>query len=214
MRFRVEGYGSMISAIAFSLALVQGAGSAPGQQGLPIVVGWNDELDSRAHWSPLNVENKARVSGPPGVLLLSLGQVPTGWPYEYQWSGVSQDLRVDLARFPVLMAKVNWVQGYAHLDIDVVDAAGVAVKTFRSSTLTAAGLSTVDLGKELDPAYYSLRIRLIVGGPNSGCEATYDWVRFVSRRDSEFLTAHPEWDLVRPVWRVSRRPVVPPTDRT
>jgi hypothetical protein len=79
------------------------------------------------------------------------------------------------------------------MDIDVLDASGSAVKTLRTSTLNDPGVSTLDLGTVLDPAIYSLRLRLIVGGPNSGCCATYKWVRFVSRTDAEFLTKHPDW---------------------
>jgi hypothetical protein len=144
------------------------------------------------------MENKARVNVPAkGAMILSLGQVPNGWPYTFQWSGVTQDANVDVAKYPVLMARLLWVEGYAHMDIDVLDASGKAVKTFRSSTVNGPGLSTIDFRGQLDPAIYRLRLRLIVGGPNSGCSATYDWVRFVQPADAEFLNRRPDWENVR-----------------
>jgi len=55
----------------------------------------------------------------------------------------------------------------------------------------------IDLSKSLKPAFYRLRLRLIVGGPNEGCCATYDWVRFVDQCNSAFLVQNPDWDRVR-----------------
>lgn len=163
-----------------------------------VFVGWHDEMDSRSPWGPLNMQNKAFVAQPaPGTLFLGLDHVPADWPYAFQWSGVTQDANVDIARFPVLLARVRQVQGYAHLDVDVLGAKGEVVNTLRSSTLNGSGLSTIDLSKVLTPTFYRLRLRLIVGGPNEGCCATYDWVRFVDKGDAEFLTLNPDWDRVR-----------------
>jgi len=169
-----------------------------------IVVGWNDELDSVDRWAPLGVANQARANVPfRGTMLLSLGHVPADWPYTYQWSGVTQDAWVDVGLFPMLMARVPWVQGYAHMDIDVLDEEKV-VKTIRSTTLNGPGISSIDLRTQLDPATYHLRLRLIVGGDNAGCSATYDWVRFVKRPDADFLTSHPDWQNVRLYSRIYR----------
>lgn len=159
-----------------------------------IMVGWHDEFTTSRRWSPLNIDNKASVElGRGDVLGLTLGHVPDGWPYTFQWSGVTRDLRIDAARFPILMAHVPSVQGYAHMDVDVLDARGKSVRTLRSTTLNAKGISSLDLAQELHPATYNLRLRLIVGGPNEGCHADYDWVRFVKREDAAFLTAHPDF---------------------
>lgn len=189
---------------ALLVALLAMAGqrpSAPPDSSHPVIpVGRHDELWAARAWGPLAMENKAHVSVPKhGRLFLWLDHVPEGWPYTFQWSGVTRDARVDLARFPVLMARVEQVKGYAHLDIDVLDAAGKSVKTLRSSTLNDPGISTIDLSKALDPAVYSLRLRLIVGGDNTGCSATYDWVRFVSPADAPFLIQHPDYTKVREV---------------
>ena len=163
-----------------------------------VFVGWHDELDTRSRWSPLKMENHAFTASPvPGTLFLGLDHVPQNWPYLFQWSGVSQDAGVDLGNYPVLMARVPQVQGYAHLDIDVLGEAGEVLNTLRTTTLTKPGISTLDLGASLPAKYTQLRIRLIVGGPNDGCCATYNWVRFVSRPDAVFLTAHPDWNHVR-----------------
>ena len=162
-----------------------------------ILVGWHDEMDARSHWGPLNMENRAFVATPfKNTIFLGLDQVPPNWPYQFQWSGVTQDAYDDLARFPILMARVSQVQGYAHLDIDVIGPKGNVANTVRSNALNDPGLTQIDLGKALSPDTSHFRIRLIVGGPNSGCCATYTWIRFVSRRDAMFLGDHPDWRRV------------------
>ncbi|AIE84579.1 hypothetical protein OP10G_1211 [Fimbriimonas ginsengisoli Gsoil 348] len=163
-----------------------------------VFVGWHDEMDSRDQWGALDMENKAFTAAPTkGTIFLGLDRAPANWPYGYQWSGVTRDLYVDVARFPMLMARVIQVQGYAHLDIDVLDAKSKAINTLRSNTLTAPGISSIDLGRLLPPGQAHLRLRLIVGGPNEGCCATYDWVRFVNKVDADFLTKDPDWGYVR-----------------
>lgn len=158
----------------------------------PIHVGWHDEFNKVSAWTPLAVDNKPKVSAPvSGAVKLELDKVPDGWPYEYQWSAVERVATVDIARHPYLSANVSQVSGYAHLDIDVLDASNNAVKSFRSTTLQAAGVAFVDFKNQLDPAIYRLRIRLIVGGPNEGCSATYNWIRFTSAADGERLQQNP-----------------------
>ena len=165
-----------------------------------IQVGWNDELNDARTWAPPAMENRAHVAAEPrGQLTLWLNHVPNGWPYTFQWRGLSKEARVDVAKFPVLMARVGPVKGYAHMDIDVLDASGKAVKTLRTSTLNGPGLSTIDLKTALDPAVYHFALRLIVGGDNSGCSAVYNWVRFVGPKDAEFLTAHPDYNRIKTV---------------
>jgi hypothetical protein len=162
-----------------------------------VVVGWSDEMNRADRWKPLGVVNQAKIATPkPGLLSLSLKAVPAGWPYEYQWSGVTQEATVDVGKYPVLAARVVGLEGYAHLDIDVLDAKGKAVKGLRASTLTEPGLTKINLGESLDPAVYHLRIRLIVGGPNSGCRADYSWIRFYRAEDDAFVTAHPDYQGV------------------
>ena len=169
----------------------------PTRQPGTITVGWNDEMDTRSSWSPLRVENKAFVATPTnGTLFLGLDQVPPNWPYQYQWSGVSQDAYVDLAKFPVLQARLLQVQGYAHLDIDVVDPDGHVSNTLRTTTLNNEGISTLDFRGSLKPGYYHFRLRLIIGGQNSGCCSTFDWVRFSAPRDADFFVRHPDWTQV------------------
>lgn len=195
----------MITTIAFAMALTQLSPFDQIQRQPPIWVGWQDELNRVEDWSPLAMLNQARAITPlPGILVLSLDRVPSDWPYTYQWSGVTRDAQVDIAQFPVLMARVLWVKGYAHMDIDVLDAHGKAVKTLRSGTVNGPGMSTIDLSTVLDPAYYSLRLRLIVGGDNSGCTATYDWVRFVKQSDVDRLNRNPDFPNVRLYGQVLR----------
>lgn len=164
----------------------------------PIKVGWSDEMNIRNSYLHLEIDRKPTMTFPRhGAMRLELGKVPSDWPYTYQWSGVRQRAVVDIARFPFLTASVTDLQGYAHMDIDVLDAAGRKVKGFRSSTLQSNGVSYVDLTAQLDPAVYTLEIRLIIGGPNNGCRGTYNWVRFTSPEDGQRLQQAPSTRILR-----------------
>ncbi len=169
----------------------------------PIMLGWNDEFNSSSQWHSLEVDNRVGVAEGKGKVKLVLGPVPKDWPWQYQWSGLQQDIRIDISRYSYLLAKVDDIYGYAHLDIEVLNAEKKPVKSFRTSTLQKAGISFIDLSSQLDPAVYSLRIRLIVGGANTGCSATYDWIRFTSSADGPFLQAHPDYSAVAPISRGS-----------
>ncbi|MDR3689264.1 MAG: hypothetical protein P4L46_07795 [Fimbriimonas sp.] len=186
----------------------------------PIQLGWHDELRNVNRWRPLDMDNKAKCEIiAAGNVRLSLGHVPEGWPYGFQWSGLKRNVTADVARFPVLMAFVGPVRGYAHLDVDVLDADGKAVKTIRSNTVNVtavkrssmpgmegansdrfqvpAGVLQCELAKELLPATYSMQIRMIVGGGNGGCSATYHWIGFVAQKDAEWLADHPNYVVSR-----------------
>lgn len=187
----------MVTAIACAIIAQR---QLPGRHADPsqIVVGWLDEMDNRYNWAPLQMENRAFVAVPtPGTLFLGLDHTPPNWPYQFQWSGVTRDAYVDIARFPVATARVTQVQGYAHLDIQVIGPKGDVVNTLRTTTLTSPGISRLDLSKSLPAGSYRFHIRLIVGGPNEGCCATYDWLRFVTAKDADFLAKHPDWTNVR-----------------
>lgn len=173
-------------------------------QGEPrsIVLGWHDEFDSRRSWAHLAVENKAKAAQlAKGTIHLWLEHVPSNWPYEFQWSGVTRQVRNDIGGFPILMTRVTELQGYTHLDIDALDNEGQTLKTFRSPTLTSPGVSSLDLSRELPPKLTKLRIRMIVGGSNAGCSVTYDWLRFVNPKDEQFLLKNPEY-VPQPVSKV------------
>ncbi|MBS1705370.1 MAG: hypothetical protein JST40_05820 [Armatimonadetes bacterium] len=173
--------------------LTVGSATRPGTPTAQIQAGWSDEFFYESLWHPLGIINQANVTLPkPGRLKLSLNKVPADWPYQYQWSGVTRDIMVDIGRFPFLIASVPEVNGYAHLDIDVLNAKLEPVKGFRSTTTQAAGCVFIDLGANLDPAIYRLRLRLIVGGSNDGCSVTYYWVRFCSSADGQRLLLHPD----------------------
>ena len=189
---------SMIISVLVAVILTATSPQRPGApQDLDRMVGWHDELVTASRWTPLNLDNKANVKlEERGCLKLSLDHVPANWPWTFQWSGLSQDAHVDIARFPVLMAHVVQVHGYAHMDIEVLDAHGKSIRTLRTSTVNNPGMSTIDFSGVLDPAVYSLRLSLIVGGDNSGCSATYHWVRFAATADAEFFSAHPNFNRV------------------
>ena len=181
----------VFTAITSMLILSHSPQGRPGQA--LIGSSWHDEMNHPSDWKHLAIGNKPSLGYYlPGKLKLTLGRVPSDWPYQYQWSGVTRRAEVDIARGPFLSAYVPEVNGYAHLDVDVLSDSGKVLKTFRSSTLQSPGVCTLDLSNSVMAGTYTFQIRLIVGGPNSGCSATYDWVRFSSVKDGERMKAHPE----------------------
>lgn len=159
----------------------------------PVRVGWQDEMEVLSAWHPLPVGNKPQVwRREEGGLGLRLPQVPDGWPYQYQWSGVTREAIVDLGKYPVLLVKVDAVSpGYAHLDIEERDNMGHAVRGKRTPALTGPGLIKLDLGDDAKNVR-RLTLRLIVGGPNEGAMVAYRWVRFVGREDAAKIEANPD----------------------
>lgn len=168
--------------LAWLLPLALSSSTLP-QDPLPKSIGWHDELNRVSTWNTISPEHPAQVTVPvKGALQMSLVHVAAGWPYEYQWSGVGREATVDLAKAPFLVARVSsLLGGYAHMDIDVLDDKGKSMTSFRSSTIQAGGLVYLDCSEKFMPGTYRLRVRLILGGSNEGCTATYNWVRFMSR---------------------------------
>jgi hypothetical protein len=173
--------------------IVRSAG-APGTKRAALVIGWHDEMNDPAAWELLGLENQpAAYAARPGALTLRLPRVPAGFPYAYQWSGVTRTAVVDLERYPVAVAYVPRLGegSYAHLDFEERDYQGRALRTARSSTLQKPGLSLLDLGKAWGAQTQRVVIRLIVGGQLSGAWCEYAWVRFVRREDLPRLEANP-----------------------
>ena len=161
---------------------------------VPLVVGWHDEMNDPGLWHPLEVENQPDAyAAHKGALCLRLPHVPDGFPYAYQWSGVTRTVSADLGRYPVLMARVASLDtgSYAHLEVEERDASGKPTRAWRSPTLTRPGLTLLDLGKELDGSVRRLTVRLIVGGALTGAKCEYDWLRFVKRTDVAYLQEVP-----------------------
>lgn len=165
-----------------------------------IVVGWHDELNDSSQWRPLEVDNKPDVfSRTRGEISLRLPQVPSGWPYEYQWSGLTREAIVDIGKYPIMVARVSAIKvsSYAHMDVEELNTEKKAAWVQRSSTLLSPGLSFADLSEGGKKGVRRLQIRLIVGCPNEGGENSFSWVRFVKREDLEFLQKNPDWQRVK-----------------
>ena len=169
------------------------------RQAAPLVIGWHDEMNDPNSWHPLGQENPPDVYAEhKGSLTLRLPHVPDGYPYQFQWSGVTRTLSANLARYPVLTARVSNLElgSYAHLDVEERDVNGKPVRSWRSPTLTHSGITLLDMGKVAGADTRRLTLRLIIGGRLAGAKGEYDWVRFVSRNDSAFLLAHADWQKV------------------
>jgi hypothetical protein len=182
----------------------------------PLVVGWHDEMNDPTSWRPLGLENQPDIyADRPGVLTLRLPHVPDGFPYAYQWSGVTRSISADLAHYPVLIANVGTLDPgtYAHLDIEEHDFSGHIAHTWRSPTLTHAGLTSIDLGKAIEPTVRRLTLRLIVGGKLAGAKCSYNWVRFVRREDLAYLQEVPDFQAVVSREPLGDSPVKPQNDR-
>jgi len=165
----------------------------------PMPVGWHDEFNDLGGWKPIGLENAADVyAARPGAMTLRLPHVPEGFPWSFQWSGVTATASVDLGRYPIVVARISRVQkgSYAHLDLEERDYSGHPVRTLRSSTVVEPGLSVLDLGKEWGSYTRRIVLRLIVGGALTGAQCEYAWVRFVRREDLPILMAHPDWQNV------------------
>lgn len=161
--------------------------------------GWSDELNDVSTWQVLSVDNKPEVFAEhPGQLEMRLPHVPAGWPYQYQWSGVTRDAMVDLTKYPIMVARLTRVPAgsYAHTEIEELDVNGKQSWGIRGTTLYAPRLSTADVGKD-HPGVRRVRMRLIIGGSNNGALVAYTYVRFIARRDLHFLEAHPDWQAIK-----------------
>lgn len=166
----------------------------------PLTVGWHDELNSIREWQPIGLENAADVfAARPGAMTLRLPRVPDGFPYTYQWSGVTRTVVVDLDRYPVIVARLTSIGkgSYAHLDIEERDFSGKAVRILRSNTLKEPGLSIADVGRSWGGYTRRIVLRLIVGGELSGASCEYAWVRFIRREDLPRLKEIPDMQSIR-----------------
>lgn len=193
-----RGYGNRLLLLGMAVLPLPVAADRPAPP--PLRIGWHDEMNRLGAWKPLAMENQPDIyASRPGVLTLRLPHVPQGFPYAYQWSGVTRSLSADLAHYPVLIAHVSRLSAgsYAHLDIEERDLAGRVVHTWRSPTLTHPGLTVFDIGKEMGPNVWRLTLRLIVGGKLEGAECDYNWVRFVRREDVAYLQEVPTLQRVR-----------------
>src|SRR5579871_854294 len=180
----------VLSLLSLTIAASLGQPNTKRRQHPPLVVGWHDEMKDIRTWKPLGLENQPDIyASHSGVLTLRLPHVPEGFPYEFQWSGVTRSISADLAQYPVLVARVSSLDSgsYAHLDIEERDYFGRVAHTWRSPTLTHPGLTLIDLGKEIGPSVRRLTLRLIVGGKLEGAKCEYNWVRFVRREDVAYL---------------------------
>jgi hypothetical protein len=143
-------------------------------------------------WQPLPGINEPDVLTPTrGAMTLRMPPVAPGFPYTYQWGGVTRRATVDLGPFPVLVAFVRRIGdgSYAHLDLEERDIAGRAARTLRTPTLQSRGLIVLDVGRAWGPQTRRIHLRLITGGPLTGAACEYAWVRFVPREDLSRLQA-------------------------
>ena len=187
----------MLKLLALAAAL-----ATPNIQG-KVVAGWSDELNSLSGWSPREGGMKAEAYAEiPGSMTLRLAHVPDGFPYSYQWGGVTREATVDLGRYPVLVARVLSLRkgSYTHLDVESRDYSGKPVTTLRTPTLTEPGLIVFDLGDTLGTDVRRLTLRINVGGALEGAQCAYGWVRFLRREDLPALRSRPD------AQRVSLRP--------
>jgi hypothetical protein len=147
---------------------------------------FRDEMRSVVPWSVYNKDRAPSMTITGKGLKITLSSVPKGWPYEYQWTGARRKAQIDVSRFGRLVADVPEVSkgSYAHFEIGILDAKGREVKALRSASVTEPGQIDFDLSAQLLPAIYTMDIRLIVGGSNTGASATYRWVRALPQEPS------------------------------
>lgn len=86
---------------------------------------WHDEMDNPlAAWTLTGSQNDP-VPGveSPGVLTLTMPQVPVGYPHSYQWRAVTRTIAINTEQTPLLVARVSRLSdgGHTHLDVEVRD---------------------------------------------------------------------------------------------
>jgi hypothetical protein len=153
-------------------------------------IGFRDEMKSVVPWTIYNRDRAPAMTITRKGLKMTLGHVPAGWPYEYQWSGARRTIKLDVAHYGRLVADVPAVSpgSYAHLELSILDAQGKEAKNLRSESVTEPGQIDFDLSTQLVPATYTIDLRLIVGGRNEGASVTYRWVRAYSQVRQQSLT--------------------------
>lgn len=170
---------------------------------------WHDEMDNPlAAWTLTGSQNDP-VPGveSPGVLTLTMPQVPVGYPHSYQWGAVTRTIAINTEQTPLLVARVSRLSdgGYAHLDIEVRDYEGKVVKGARSNMLQGRGLATINLKDEFGTGLLRLTVHLIVGGPNSGAFCDYDFLR--AMRLEQYTTLQNTINKPVPITKPSRKSV-------
>jgi hypothetical protein len=163
-------------------------------------VGWHDEMNDLSAWKPREGGMPAeKFASRPGEMKLRLAHVPDGYPFAYQWGGVTRTATVDLGRYPILLMRVSGMGpgSYCHMDVEQHDYSGKPVKTLRMPTLESPGLAVFDLGKEYGPHVWRLVLRINVGGKLEGAEAEVSWIRFVRREDVPLLKEVPDLQAVK-----------------
>lgn len=165
-----------------------------------IGVGWHDEMNDISAWKARNGGMPAEMfASRPGEMKLRLAHVPDGYPFAYQWGGVTRAATVDLGRYPILVMRVSGMGpgSYCHMDVEQFDYSGKPVKTLRMPTLESPGVAVFDLGKEYGPYVWRLVLRINVGGKLEGAEAEVSWIRFVRREDVPLLKEVPDLQAVK-----------------
>ncbi|HEU4751543.1 MAG TPA: hypothetical protein VFU47_00460 [Armatimonadota bacterium] len=198
MRRKILAVGAWLAVALIAAGISPARGRAAGRRHA-IPVGWHDEMDDPATWKPREGGMPPDIfARRPGVLTLRLAHVPEGYPFSYQWGGVTRSASVDLGRYPVLAAHFPRVQSgsYCHLDVEQLDYSGRPVHTLRTPTLQGPGLSVLDLGKEYGTYVRRLVLRINAGGALTGAECDCGWVRFVRREDLPLLQEAPDWQAV------------------
>ena len=144
--------------------------------------GWQDDMRDAHRWSSVSASMPVELSAGTSGLEMSLPHVPPGFPFAYQWSGITRKAVVDLGRFPVLMARVSRMRSGSYAHIEVYERAydGTLFRSARGSTLRGPGITSLDLGDTWGRDARRVEIRLIVGGPLEGAACEYAWVRAVS----------------------------------
>ena len=155
---------------------------------------FHDEMDKTSLWSLSDAPHDPFVSADaPGVLTLIMPQVAQGFTQSYQWGEVSRTVVINTDALPVLVARVSRLSdgGYAHIIVEIRDSAGEIIKSSTSTALHGAGYTTVNLQNEFGTGLLRLKIRLIVGGANSGAWCDYDYLRAMTINDFTALQNAP-----------------------
>jgi hypothetical protein len=189
-----------LPAVLFAvLVLVTAADALPPRRAL--TVGWHDELNETAVWTPFPQPHEAEVLVPRyGTMRLRIQPSAAQKPAPaFYWATVHRVAEVDLDRYPIMAVRTLGLSRGAWWDTMVQETQNGALvgSEHKTDSSRKAHLLLFDLPNKTGlTGRRQVRIRLNVGRVAPGGWADYAYVRFVSREGAEVLRRRPNLQKV------------------
>jgi hypothetical protein len=216
-----------LMALLWTVALVpaHAASKPPKPHMHTLVVGWHDEFNSLEGWSPWTAFGGADIlGGMDGTLRVTLGSTSMFMQeFGHYRAGVWKEVDVDLHRYPILAVRVLHFRNGSSWDVGVLEyrdknapdardithgggvpipgnAQGLAadqVATSNGRNHAETIFVNVQENAHRKPGKSHVRLLLNLSGPEQGAIVDYAWVRFIPRREVDWLRNNPTSERVR-----------------